>query len=190
MDILQITKSKLRKELLNLYFINPEKEYYLRELERILNFSVGNIRRELLKLEKAELFHSRKRGNLTYYLLNTKYPLYNELKSIISKTTGIKWILKSALEKIKGVKVSFIYGSFARDEQKQASDIDILIIGTVDENILGRALAITEKKCQREINYSLYDYDDFIKKKKEKNPFILDVLKQAKIFLIGDENDL
>lgn len=190
MDIIQITKSKLRKDLFNLYFTSPEKEFYLRELERILGFSVANIRRELLNLEKTGLFHSRKRGNLTYYFLNTKYPLYGELKSIVSKTAGIKLSLKSNLEKIKEIKVSFIYGSFARNEQKQSSDIDVVIIGRVNENILAKVFALLEKIYQREINYSLYDYDDFIKKKKEKNPFILDVLKQPKMFLIGGENDL
>ena len=58
MDMFPSTKSKLRKELLVLYFTNPNKKYYLRELERILNFSVGNIRRESIKLESAGLFLS------------------------------------------------------------------------------------------------------------------------------------
>ena len=70
MELLEITRSKLRKEILNLYFTNSEKQFYLRELERILNFSVGNIRRELLKLERIGLFKTEKKGNLTYYFLN------------------------------------------------------------------------------------------------------------------------
>jgi len=56
MDLFRITKSKLREGLLALYFTNPNKKYYLRELEKILNFSVGNIRRELIKLESTGLF--------------------------------------------------------------------------------------------------------------------------------------
>jgi len=190
MDVLQIAKSKLRRELLNLYFINAEKEFYLRELERTLNLPVGNIRRELIKLEKIGLFHSKKKGNLTYYFLNKDYPLYNELKSIVSKTIGVKWILKSTLEKIKGIKTSFIYGSFAKNEQKEGSDMDVFIIGKVAENKLIEISKQLEKKLQREINYSLYDYNDFKKKKKEKNSFILELLKQPKIYLIGNENDL
>ncbi|MFA5779275.1 MAG: hypothetical protein WC947_03990 [Elusimicrobiota bacterium] len=61
MEILQIIKSKLRKELLSLYFTNPEKKYYLRELERMLDLSVANIRRELINLEKTGLFQSEKK---------------------------------------------------------------------------------------------------------------------------------
>ena len=190
MDMLRITKSRLRKDLLNLYFTNPEKEFYLRDLERVLDYSVANIRRELIKLEKDGLFDTRKRGNLQYYSLNKKYPLYDEFKSIVSKTAGIKWSLKPVLEKIKGIKASFIYGSFAKSEEKQGSDIDVFIIGNVSENLLIDSLARVEKKYQREINYALYNFDDFVKKKRNKNPFILDVLKQPKIFLIGGENDL
>jgi len=61
MDMLQITKSKLREELLNLYFTNPNKRFYLRELERILGFSVGNIRRELIKLKKRPFSYRKQR---------------------------------------------------------------------------------------------------------------------------------
>ncbi|MBI5573603.1 MAG: nucleotidyltransferase domain-containing protein [Elusimicrobia bacterium] len=190
MEILQIIKSKLRKELLSLYFTNPEKKYYLRELERILSLSVANIRRELINLEKTGLFQSEKKGNLTYYFLNKEYPLYTELKSIVFNTIGIRTTIKSMLEKIEGIKISFIYGSFAKNEQNQASDIDVFIIGKVDENKLVETFGKLERKLQREINYSLYEYNDFKRKKNGKNPFIAEVLKQPKIFLIGDKNVL
>ena len=102
MDLFSITKSKLREELLALYFTNPDKKYYLRELERILKFSVGNIRRELIKLESAGLFLSESIGNLVYYYLNKSYPLFEELKSIIFKTSGAPKTLQNILEKING----------------------------------------------------------------------------------------
>jgi hypothetical protein len=100
LEILQITKSKLRKELLNLYFTNPEKKYYLRELERILDFSVGNIRRELIQLKNIGLFLVENKGNLTYYYLNQSYPLLPEIKSIILKTAGAPGELKESLKKV------------------------------------------------------------------------------------------
>jgi len=190
METLQIIKSKLRKELLSLYFTNPEKKYYLRELERILSLSVANIRRELINLEKTGLFQSEKKGNLTYYFLSKKYPLYAELKSIVFKTIGIRATIKSMLEKIEGIKISYIYGSLAKNEQNQTSDIDVFIIGKLDENKLVEIFGKLERKLQRETNYSLYEYNDFKRKKNGKNPFIAEVLKQPKIFLIGDKNAL
>ena len=190
MDLFRITKSKLREELLALYFTNPNKKYYLRELERILNLSVGNIRRELIKLERAGVFLSENKGNLVYYYLNRSYPLFEELKSIIFKTSGAPKMLQNVLEKFNGISHAFIYGSFAKGEEREDSDIDLLIIGKVDEDNLIEEIGKLERKLQRETNYAIYGKEDFKKKKEEGNPFIIDILKERKIFLIGDENGL
>ena len=190
MDLFSITKSKLREDLLALYFTNPNKKYYLRELERILNFSVGNIRRELIKLESTGLFLSENKGNLLYYYLNQSYPLFKELKSIIFKTSGVPRMLHNVLEKFDDIDQAFIYGSFAKGEEREDSDIDLLIIGEVNEDKLIEEIGKLERKLQREINYAIYEKEDFKKKKKEGNPFILDISKEKKIFLIGDENGL
>jgi len=190
MDMFRITKTKLREELLILYFTHQNKKYYLRELERILNFSVGNIRRELIKLKSTGLFLSENKGNLVYYYLNKSYPLFEELKSIIFKTSGAPKMLQNILEKFNGISQAFIYGSFAKGEEKEDSDIDLLIIGKVDEDKLIEGIDKVERKLQREVNYAIYGKEDFNKKKEGGNPFILDILKEKKIFLIGDENGL
>jgi len=90
MDISKIFKSKTRKELFRLYFTNPDHEYYLRELERLLDIPVSMIRKELNRLEEDRIFLSRRRGNSTYYFLNKSYPLFDELKSIVFKTIGVQ----------------------------------------------------------------------------------------------------
>jgi len=190
MDMFRITKSKLREDLLALYFTNPDKKYYLRELEKILNFSVGNIRRELIKLESTGLFLSESKGNLLYYYLNQSYPLFKELKSIIFKTSGVPRMLHNVLEKFDDIDQAFIYGSFAKREEREDSDIDLLIIGKIDEDKLIEEVGKLERKLQREINYAIYEKEDFKKKKEEGNSFILDISKEKKIFLIGDENGL
>ena len=190
MDISKIFKSKTRKELFRLYFTNPDQEYYLRELERILRTPVSMIRKELTRLEEDGLFLSQKRGNLTYYLLDQSYPLFDELKSIVFKTIGIQGSLREILGRMQGIEVAFIYGSFAKHEESGRSDIDLLIIGKIDENRLLREINKLEKVLKREINYSIFQRDEFDHKAKGKEPFITDLLKNAKIFLIGDENDL
>jgi predicted nucleotidyltransferase len=155
MDMFRITKSKLREELLALFFINPNKKYYLRELGKLLNFSLGNIRRELIKLESAGIFLSENKGNLVYYYLNQSYPLFKELKSIIFKTSGSPKMLQNILEKFNGISQTFIYDSFAKGEEKEGSDIDLLIIGEVDEDKLIEVISKLERKLQREINYTI-----------------------------------
>ena len=192
MDILSIQKSKLREDLLTLYFTNTEKKYYLRELERMLKHSVANIRRELLRLEEAGLFLREDRGNQVYYYLNKSFPLFDELKSIIFKTSGVPQLLRNALASLKDKDIgyAFIYGSFAKKEEREDSDIDLLIVGKVNEDELIEKLNEIEQKLQREINYSIYSKEEFQTQKEKRNPFILDVIEGKKIFLIGNENEL
>jgi len=190
MDISKIFNSKTRKEIFRLYFTNPESEYYLRELERTLEIPVSMIRNELVRLEKDGIFQARKRGNQIHYFLNKTYPLFNELKSIVFKTIGIQGMLKEILRKIKGIEAAFIYGSFAKQEENAKSDIDVLIIGKIDDSVLIGEIRKLEAVLQREISYSLITRGEFKKKAKEKDSFISDLIKNPKIFLIGDKNAL
>ncbi|MBL7130247.1 MAG: nucleotidyltransferase domain-containing protein [Candidatus Omnitrophica bacterium] len=190
MDIVSIFKSKTRKELFRLYFTNPEGKFYLRELERILGIPVSMIRKELLRLENDGIFISAKRGNLTYFYLNKTYALFEELKRIVFKTVGIRGLLKQTIKKIKGIETAFIYGSFAKNEESAKSDIDVFIIGKLDENKLVKEIAKLEKILKREINYSLYTRNDLKKKKKARDSFITDLFEGPKVFLTRDKNDL
>ena len=190
MDITRVFKSKARQAIFRLYFTNPEKSFYLRELERELDIPVSMLRKELVALEKEGLFSSLKQGNLLYYSLNKEYPLYGEIKGIVFKTVGIQGILLKTLLPLKAIEVAFIYGSYAKNASNAKSDIDLFIIGTPDENKLVEKINRIEKELKREINYNIYSRKDFEKKKDQKDSFIEDVLENKKIFLIGGRNDL
>ncbi len=190
LDSLYISKSKIRRALLALFFTNSSKRYYLRELERNLGYSAGSIRRELLKFQKDNLFETHRVGNLLYYSLNTKHPLFNEIKSIVSKTVGVEGLLKNALSSLKNIQIAFIYGSFASRKENFSSDIDLMIIGEPDDTPFYENISALESKLEREINPSIYSITDYKKKKKEKSGFILDLLENPKVMLIGTEEEL
>jgi len=190
MDITKIFKSKARKALFRIYFTNPENSYYLRELERLLDTPVSIIRKELKSLEKSGIFISNKKANLLYFSLNKNYLLYNELKRIVFKTIGIQGSLQQMLWSLENIEVSFIYGSYAKNQATALSDIDLFIKGDVDEDKLITKINKLEKNLEREINYNIYSKKDFLQKKNDQDPFIEDLLENKKIFLIGDSNDL
>ena len=190
LETLFITKSRIRQDLLTLFFTNPSKRYYLRELQRMLGYSAGSIRRELLRFQKDNLFTTQKVGNLLYYRLNTTHPLFKELKSIISKTVGVEGSLRKALSSVKKIKTAFIYGSFASKKQKADSDIDLMIIGNPDVSTLNENISRLEKKLEREITITTYTQNEYKNKRKIKSGFILDLLKNPKIMLVGSEDDL
>ncbi|MDO9514272.1 MAG: nucleotidyltransferase domain-containing protein [Elusimicrobiota bacterium] len=189
LESLYVTKSRVRQDILTLFFSNPSKKYYLRELERMLSYSAGNIRRELLKFMQDDLFLTEKVANLLYYSLNIKHPLYKELKSIILKTSGITARIKKEISNVTNIEVSFIYGSLASGQTKATSDIDILIIGNPKTSDIVEKFRTLEEKFGREINFTIYKRDEFMEKK-NKTEFIKDVLKKPKIFLIGTENEI
>lgn len=190
LEALFISKSKIRQDLLILFFTDPSKSYYLRELQRMLGHSAGSIRRELLRFQKDSLFVTQKVGNLLYYRLNTTHPLFEELKSIVSKTVGVEGSLRKELSSVKGIKTAFIYGSFAAKREKSGSDIDLMIIGNPDSSVLNEKIAGLEKKLQREINVTTYSPEEYKYRRKAKSGFILDVVKNPKILLAGAEDDL
>lgn len=187
---LWITKSKIRQDLLVLFFTNSSQRYYLRELRRLLGHSAGSMRRELLKFQQDGLFNTHKAGNLLYYSINTAHPLFKELKSIISKTVGVEASLKSALSSVPKIKTAFVYGSFASKKEKTASDIDLMIIGDPETPKLNEKISNLEKRLKREINPTIYSAPEYRAKKKSKRGFITDLLKNPKIMLIGKEDDL
>ncbi|MFH1304774.1 MAG: ArsR family transcriptional regulator, partial [Candidatus Omnitrophota bacterium] len=77
-----------------------------------------------------------------------------------------------------------------KNESNAKSDVDLFILGNVDEDTLLPEINKLEETLHREINYSLYSRKDFAKKKNNKDSFIKDVIENKKIFLIGDENDI
>lgn len=190
MDISRLFGSKVRKDLFRLYFTNPDSAYYPRELERMLDTPVSMIHKELIRLQKEGIFSSARKANSVFFSLNKAYPLFEELKSIVFKTIGVQGELKKTLRNIKGIKTAFIYGSFARNETNASSDIDLFVIGVIDETKLVREIRSLEKELKRDINYSLFSEKDFAKKKRDKDSFIKDIMENPKIFLTGEKHDL
>ena len=186
----KLFSSKLRVDLLSLFFGRPDEEFYVREIEKILQEDVGNISRELKNLEGIGLLVSRKKGNLKYYLLDRKFPLHDELRSIILKTKGAVGVLQGVLSGVKGVEFAFIFGSFATGLETARSDVDLMVIGKVPLDRLIKILREPEEILGREINPSLFERREIEKRLQDKEPFISRVMREPKIMLIGDEDGL
>ncbi len=189
-ESLYIGKSKIRQDILRLYFSNTGRKYYLREMERLLGYSAGNIRRELLRLQRDNLFKTQRVGNLLFYLLNQNHSLFKELKGIVFKTIGLEANLKASLSSLKNIKLAFIFGSFASQNEKETSDIDVLIIGKPNMSLLNEKVLNLEQKLKREINISVYTPSEYQARKKTEGGFIMEVLRNPKIMLIGSEDGL
>lgn len=189
-NLLEATKSRLRRKLLTYFFTNTQADLYLREIASLLKEDAGNLSKELSNLQRKGIFTSRIRGNQKFFSLNKKYPLYREFKSVIFKTIGIEGSLREIIRLIEGIDISFIYGSFAKDQENPASDIDLFIIGSPDEDRLMEKIEQLEKMLHREINYNIYPKKEFKNRKKKSDSFVLNVLKGPNIMLKGNLNEI
>ena len=182
--------TKNRAELLKLFFTNPDRAFYMQEIGRILEKKPGIFQRTLNNLVSEGILESEYKANARYFKVNRSYPLFKELKNIVFKTVGIKGSIGDVLKEAGGIKMAFIYGSYAKAKENYLSDIDIIIIGTPNEDELVKKLDKLEEKLQRDINYKLYALNEFKKDARESEPFVLEVLKDKKIMIIGDEDEL
>jgi predicted nucleotidyltransferase len=175
--------------LLRLFYTNPDQEYYIQEIGRILDKKPGVFQRDLYNMEKEGILRSEYRANARYFKINKDYPLHDEFKRIVFKTIGIAGSIKEILGKVGGIDFSFLYGSYAKDKETSVSDIDLIIIGSPDENNIIPEFEKLEGYIKREINYKLYAFKEFLERINNKDAFLLEILKDQYEMLIGDEND-
>lgn len=112
-------RSKITKQLLNYFFLNPEESLFVNEISRKLCLDKRNLVKKLKELQEEGILKSETRGNQKIYSINKEYPLYNEYKQIIFKTIGIEKELsnivnmdKKEFEKRKKTKDPFLENIF------------------------------------------------------------------------------
>lgn len=159
-----ITKSKIRGKLLGVLFSSPSKRYYLSELSRLVGTSAGNVQRDLSPFVKDRLIVPEKKGNLVFYSLNRRHPLFRELRSLVLKTWGVEGALRALAEEEKEIKLALLYGSFAQGTEHGDSDIDFLVVSGGDLKDFYSRLKRLESLFDREVNPTVYSVPEFKKK--------------------------
>jgi predicted nucleotidyltransferase len=181
-------RSKARQQLLAYYFTNPETRLHVRDLAARLHIDPSNLSKELGRLEREGLFRSEMSGRQKYVQLNHKYPLFEEVRAIVSKTIGAAPLISESLKKINNVDAAYLYGSFARNQQDASSDIDILVIGTPPQEDLAQTVQRLEKQLGREINYTVLSPTEFQTRLANKDAFVDSVWQNERVSLVTPES--
>lgn len=184
--------TKTQQRVIGLLFGNPDKSYYANEIVRFAGAGTGAVQRELGRLTATGLLSATKIGNQRHYQANRQSPIFGELRGIVLKTFGVADVLRDALAPLQGrIRAAFIYGSVAKGSDTARSDMDVMVIG---ENLayadVFSCLAHTESRIGRAISPAVYSPDEFKRKLTDGNDFLLRILGQPKIFLIGADDDL
>ena len=182
---------QIRGGVLALLYGRADESFYVRQIARQINASVGAVQRELEKLAKVGLIVRAAVGNQVFYRVNQRNPVFSEMRSLVGKTIGVFNVLHSALEQLsERITVAFVYGSVARQAETAESDIDIMIIGEVTLEDVLSGLSNVEAALGRPVNPTVYSVDEFKLKLRAGNHFLNAVLKGKKVFLAGSEDEL
>jgi predicted nucleotidyltransferase len=182
--------SNVRVALLTHLFTHPDESFYARELARRLEAHYNAVWRELNNLETLGLLSSEQQASVKVYRLDPAFPIYEELKRIVLKTTGLGQVLRQELNRLGSVQWAFVYGSVAAGEEDLRSDIDLMLVGQVDLMALSEVIARLEEQLGRAINYVVLSQHELMGRLAEGEPFLTNVLAGPKIMLIGEEDGL
>ena len=191
----QLFGSKTRVKLLQLFYGNPNRSFYVREITRKIDEQINSVRRELANLLSIGIVTSDDTNNRLYYEVNQDFDYYAPLSEIFGgaepkqgKTT------KSAksggavdsLKQLGNVELALYTGQFTRDE---STGIDFLLVGDINQTQLDKYITDLEKKEGKEIRYTVMTLSDFKYRGQIKDRFIANV-HAAKTQIITDKHNI
>ncbi len=179
-----------QKRVLGLLFGQPDRSYFASELISLVNAGSGTVQRELERLLDSGLITMTPVGNQKHYKANRAAPIFEELRSLVTKTVGLVDPLREALQPLaKQIRLALVYGSIAKGTDTARSDIDLMII--TDDLPMERifaALAPVEKLLGRPINPTLLTPKEFLDRRRSSQAFLTKVLAGDHIVLLGSED--
>ena len=180
-----------RQRALAILLLQPGEAFHLRELARATDSHAGTLGRELGKLAGAGLLKRSAHGNQVRFQADASCPLFADLASMFRKTHGAAGLIREALEPLgRKVRMALVFGSMAKGTASKASDVDLLVVGSVGFPALVRTLHPLQEILGREINPVLYTAEEFRERAQRGEAFIRNATGPAVVFVKGSRDDL
>ncbi len=184
--------SKTRAKLLRLFFTNPRKSFYVREITRVIDEQINSVRRELTNLEGIGVIKNETYDNKVYYSANQQHPYSRPLQEIFMKkvtSAQTKDVHASSWDEyIRPVK-NYLKALVVTNRLPGQDGVDLLIIGDDRTKKLTRWAEVVEKKQGKPLNYVIMSRDDYLYRRSVRDHFIGDIL-EMEITEIIDPNNL
>lgn len=177
--------SKTRAKLLKLFFSNPSKSFYVREITRVIDEQINSVRRELLNLESIGVVKNETYDNKVYYSANTKHPFCHPLMELFSNRTRAAASVvattgeprASTWEELARPVHKYLDALLVTNRAPGEDGVDLLIIGNDKTKKLSHWAEVVEKKKGRPLNYVILAKDDYLYRKSVRDPFLMDILE-------------
>ena len=173
--------SKTRVKLLHLFLNNPGKAFYVREMTRLIGEQINSVRRELANMLEVGIITSQNTDNKLYYEVNQRFDFYVPLRAIFADQKG-EIVIKGnndttdwqgEIKSLSGVRIAVLAGALV---EGSASNVDLLLVGTIRDNQLASVIKSIESDIGRELAYSVLSYDEFYYRLSVRDKFINDIL--------------
>ena len=182
---------RTRGQILSLLFGHPDESFYLRQIVRLTSVGLGAAQRELTYLCQAGMLQRKVQGRQVYFQADRQSPVFTDLQGLVLKTVGVAGVLTRALALFENrVEAAFLFGSLTKGSFDSRSDIDVMVIGDVSFGETVAALTSAQEELMREINPVVFPSDEFRQKVARGDHFLITVLREPKIFLMGSEHEL
>lgn len=190
-QLVEILFGAYRRRILALLLLRPEETFYVREIGRLSGVPAGSLHRELKLLSDAGLLVRSVAGNQVRYQVDRACPIQEELAGIFRKTAGLADVLREALAPLSGkIRLAFIFGSVAQGKQRATSDVDVLVVGSASFAAVVEALSRAGERLRREVNPVVMTKAGFDAKLASGDRFVTRVVREPKIVLLGDADEL
>ena len=166
-------------------FLDPDREFYLRELVRLSGFALRTVQQELDRLVAADLLLERRHGNRRYLSANKRHPLFRPVREIVLKTDGLANVLRDALG-VKQVDFALVFGSIASDTPSAASDVDVLVVGDVSLRQVIKRLSGVAEVLGRDVNPVVWTHEEFEQRRAGADHFLANVLSEPTVMVLGE----
>ena len=189
----QLFGSKTRVKLLQLFYSNPNRSFYVREITRKIDEQINSVRRELANMLSIGIISSDTNNNRLYYEVNQSYEHYAALSAIFgSGSLPTPVTAPSAegetqhLKALGNINLALLTGQLTRDER---SGIDVLLVGDLNNTQIVKYIAELEEKEGKELRYAVMTDDEFHYRQEVNDRFLALVLS-SKMQVLIDKNHL
>lgn len=184
--------TQTQQRVLSVLFGNVARSYYASEIIARAQIGSGAVQREIARLEASGLITSERIGNQKHYRANERSPVFEPLRELVLRTTGLADVLRDALAPLAPQLVAaFVFGSIARRADNASSDVDLFVVSdTLSLADLFGALERARRQLGREVNPIVHSRLEIATLRRKKNSFIERVMEQPKIWIYGHEDGL
>lgn len=151
--LVDILGSKKCMQILKAVIFNPDVEFYQSEIAKKAGLSINTTKKWLDLLVKYGVLDKKKKAGHIIFFLDREHPFIKQLKVLLNVSRSYEAIRKFSDE---GFEV-YLFGSAARGEDTEKSDLDLLIIGSIDNNTLAALTNKIKDTLHREVNPVRYD---------------------------------